>query len=304
MGLDRRVFLTAATVVSAAFLVPGAFAQKEGPQRVHAVLRVDGDQSISANDVQIRVGGKIVALRSLQPVVQGRVPVELVIALDEGLRDFGNNLDSVKKFVGSLPPNVSVGVGYMRNGRIAVQGGLSNNREVVERSVRLPMGNAGMSGSPYFCVSDIAKNWPSNAHAARFVLLVTNGIDPYNGRPSPMNQNSPYVDTAIADAQRAGITVYSIFWGSRGGGMGYGSFSGSNYLTDLSESTGGELLSPGTLNPPSIDAFLDRFQKALERSYLVTFDALGHGNHLQSLKANSNVHGVKVHAAREIHVGN
>lgn len=303
MHLDRKSFIVAATVTTAAFLVPVLPAQVEGPQRSHAMVRVEGNQSISANDIQVKVDGREVAVRSLRSVAQDKIPVQLVIAVDEGLRDFGNNLDSLKSFVRSLPPNVSVGVGYMRNGRIAVQGGLTNNHEMVERSVRLPMGSVGMSGSPYFCISDIAKHWPSNERGARFVLMITNGIDPYNGRPTPVNQNSPYVDTAIEDAQRAGVTVYSIFWGMRGGGIGYGSFSGSSYLTDLSESTGGELLSPGTLNPPSIDAFLDRFHKALDRSYLATFDAPSSGKGLQSLKVSSKVHGVKVHAARQIFTG-
>ncbi len=35
--------------------------------------------------------------------------------------------------------------------------------------------------------------------------MLTNGVDPYNGSVSPLNQDSPYVQTAINDAQRAGI---------------------------------------------------------------------------------------------------
>ena len=87
-----------------------------------------------------------------------------------------------------------------------------------------------MSASPYFCLSEFAKNWPgtpvearrnpealdamgpaaAGTRKARFVLMITNGVDPYNGSTSILNQDSPYVATAVRDAQRAGAAVYSI----------------------------------------------------------------------------------------------
>jgi len=294
----------AAACVSA--VLPFASAQVEGPQRSHVVVRVQSDHPITANDLRVNAEGKNVSVTSVRPIVEDRVPVELVVALDDGLRDFGNNLSSIRSFVASLPPNVSVAVGYMRNGRVMMNGGFHSSRDAAEHEIRIPIGSAGAAGSPYFCISDISKNWPSNKRALRFVLMVTNGIDPYNGRPTPMNQDSPYVDTATTDAQRGGVTVYSIFWSSRagGGGFGYGGFSGESYLSDLSESTGGELLSAGTMNPPSIDPYLDRFNQALRRSYLVTFDAPARGNKLSSLKITTNARGVKLHAPRQFRAGN
>src|ERR1019366_7389880 len=46
--------------------------------------------------------------------------------------------------------------------------------------------------------------WSPSTHKARFILMLTNGVDPYNGSTSIMNQGSAYVDNAIADAQRRG----------------------------------------------------------------------------------------------------
>ena len=306
MSFNRRSFLVFASAVCIPTLLPCAWAQVEGPQRSHVVVRVQGDRALAANDIRVNVEGKNVPVTSVRAIVEEHVPVELVVALDDGLRGFGNNLDSIKRFVGSLPPNVSVAVGYMRNGRIMMSGGFHSSRDAAEHEIRLPIGSAGAAGSPYFCISDISKHWPSDKRATRFVLMVTNGIDPYNGRPTPMNQDSPYVDTAINDAQRGGVTVYSIFWSSRagGGGFGYGGFSGESYLSDLSESTGGDVLSAGTMNPPSIDSYLDRFNKALQRSYLLTFDAPTRGKNLSSLKITTNARGVKLHAPRQLRVGN
>ncbi|MBS1815986.1 MAG: hypothetical protein JSS87_14025 [Acidobacteria bacterium] len=305
MGFNRRSLMVFAATACVTVLLPFAPAQIEGPQRSHVVVRVQGDHPITTNDLHLNVEGKTLPVTSVRPLVEDHVPVELVVALDDGLRNFGNNLDSIKRFVASLPPNVSIAVGYMRNGRVMLNGGFHSSRDAAEHEIRLPMGSAGAAGSPYFCISDISKHWPSNKRAVRFVLMVTNGIDPYNGRPTPMNQDSPYVDTATTDAQRGGVTVYSIFWSSRaGGGFGYGGFSGESYLSDLSESTGGELLSAGTMNPPSIDSYLDRFNKALQRSYFVTFDAPTRGKNLSSLKVTTNARGVKLHAPREFHAGN
>lgn len=273
---------------------------REGLQRTHVVVRVEGRENLQAGNLQVKVDGKAAPVSFVQPIAQSRVPVEVVIAVDDGLRNFGNNLESLKKLVNDLPPNASVAVGYMRNGQVMLNGGFVS-REVAERSVRLPMGSPGASGSPYFTVSDIAKRWPSQRPAARFLLMVTNGIDPYNGRPTPMNQNSPYVDEAVSDAQKAGVAVYSIFWTGAFSSGGFASFSGQSYLTELSDSTGGDLLSGGISSAPTIDAYVEKFLRDIERSYIVGLDAPVN-RRLVSLKVEA--HGVKVRAPKMIRVGN
>ena len=65
---------------------------------------------------------------------------------------------------------------------------------------------------------------------ARFIMVLTNGVDPYNGSISVMNQDSPYVDTAIHDAQRAGVAVYAIYFGDAGIRGGAADNSGQDYL--------------------------------------------------------------------------
>src|SRR5260370_9587248 len=142
------------------------------------------------------------------------------------------------------------------------------------------MGLRGASASPYFCLSDFVKNWPSNAetqsgpqsqqptHKARIVLMITNGVDPYNGSTSITNQDSPYVAAAVTDAQRAGVPVYSIYYGDVGFRGGRGSFSGQTYLLQVAQGTGGAAYYQDTGSPTSLLPFLKQLQHALPETHL------------------------------------
>lgn len=292
--------LFAITAGTTGFAQRSSRSPAEGPQPMRVIVRAEGSKNLGREDLQVKVAGKPVQVNFVRPLAQERMPVEVVIALDEGMRNFGNNLSSIKHLVESLPPNASVIVGYMRNGQVVMNGGFTNQREVAERAIRLPQGTPGANGSPYFTVTDLAKRWPSQQRAARFLLMVTNGVDPYNGRPTPMNQSSPYVDEAISAAQRAGITVYTIFWGNNAFNTGYAGFSGQSYLTELSEATGGELLSGGISGASVIDPYVDKFVRDLERSYVIGFDAPAKRDLVQ-LKVQS--HGAKVKFPNLINAG-
>ena len=81
-------------------------------------------------------------------------------------------------------------------------------------------------------ISDLLKKWPA-AGARREVLLITSGIDPW----SPPDPQNPYLQKAIADAQRGGVLVHSIYY-AEGGHFGH-SYSrvnwGQNYLSELGD---------------------------------------------------------------------
>jgi hypothetical protein len=85
-----------------------------------------------------------------------------------------------------------------------------------------------------------------------------------------MNQNSPYVDAAVQDAQREGTPIYSIYFTDAGYGR-RGGFSGQNYLSEIADGTGGVSLYNGTGNPVSLAPYLAQFQDAVMNSYVATF---------------------------------
>jgi hypothetical protein len=246
--------------------------------------------------VKVEINGRSTPLTGLTRIRPSSA--QIAILIDDGLRSsFGTQLDDMKKFIAALPPGAQVLVGYMRNGAVVSQDGFTADHAVAAAAVRMPFSSPGVSASPYFCLSDIAKKWPSNASGPRFVLMLTNGIDPYNGSTSIMNQDSPYVQSAQEDAQRAGIAVYAIAYTEAGMRGGRGSFSGQSYLQQVADATGGRSFYQGIGNPVSLSPFLDEFRSAIAESYTAVFMAnAANSNRLARLKITTSQPKVKLHA--------
>jgi hypothetical protein len=191
----------------------------------------------------------------------------------------------------------------MQNGTVR-SAGFSANHEELASQLRIPLSIGGAASSPYFSLSEFVKQWPSNKVGPRIVLLITNGVDPYNGRPSVMNQDSPYVQTAQEDAQRAGVAVYSIYYPDAG--MRGGSFSGQSYLAQIGEATGGQSFYMGSIPPVSFKPYLEQFRKAILDSYAVTFKASAtreKRDTLTPIKLTTTQQGVKIIAPQSVHPG-
>ena len=141
--------------------------------------------------------------------------MELVLLIDGGARtSLGTQFNEVETFVKEMPPNTRMAIAYMDNGRAAFSSQLSSNAADVLKGLHLSAGFPGSNASPYFCLSDLAKNWPSHDRTARrAVLMITDGVDNYERRYDP---DDPYVDAAINDSVRAGMIVYSIYWKDMG----------------------------------------------------------------------------------------
>ncbi|HWW97939.1 MAG TPA: hypothetical protein VNY74_09580 [Edaphobacter sp.] len=303
-----------------ALALPGitALAQQEGSTPTQALVAFDSKSPVSptAKDVTLKVDNRNTALLNLAPIPPNGAQVALLI--DDGLRtSIGSELNNLKAFLTSLPQGTEVFVGFMQNGRVVSANdmtGFTTNRAAAAQSLRLPLGLPGASASPYFCLSDFVKNWPSNAenqsglssqqptHKARIVLMITNGVDPYNGSTSITNQDSPYVASAIADAQRAGVPVYSIYYSDAGFRRNRGSFSGQSYLLQVAQETGGETYYQGTGSPVSLVPFLKQFQNALAETYVATFPVEGNKK-MVSLKLSTTLPKTKINAPQEVRPG-
>jgi hypothetical protein len=303
-----------------ALALPGitAFAQQEGSTPTQALVAFDSKAPVTptAKDVTLKVDNRAANLLNLAQVPPNGAQVALLI--DDGLRtSIGGELNNLRSFITSLPQGTEVFVGFMQNGRVAPANnmpGFTADRAAAAQSLRLPMGLPGASASPYFCLSDFVKNWPSNAenqsgprsqqptHKARIVLMITNGVDPYNGSTSILNQDSPYVASAVTDAQRAGVPVYSIYYGDAGFRRGRGSFSGQSYLLQVAQGTGGTAYYQGTGNPVSLIPFLKQFQNALAETYVATFP-VDANKKMVSLKLSTDLPKTKVNAPQQVRPG-
>jgi hypothetical protein len=307
LTLQRSIVISTIFAGLAIASVP-AFAQEvptEGPVPTTALINLEAKKGVTPDPTMLRlqVNRKDSPITTVSPVLPASAQVAILI--DDGLRtSFANQVDDFAKFINQLPAGTKVLVGYMQNGTVRAAGGFSSNHEEVASQLRLPFSSAGINASPYFCLSEFVKHWPSNEPGSRFVLMVTNGIDPYNGRPSVLNQDSPYVQTAQEDAQRAGVAVYSIYYG--GAGMRGGLLSGQNYLQQVAEATGGQSFYQGTITPPSLAPYLDEFSKAIAESYSLNFmvsNVHEKKDTLTQIKVTTSQKGVKVHAPENVRPG-
>jgi hypothetical protein len=277
----KRHLTSALLLVSAFALGLAAHAQVEGPVPTQALVAVDTNSTapITAESLKVTVNDHpqpLTAWTRLQPA-----NAQVALLIDGGLRQsFGREIDNLGNFVRTLSPGVEVLVGYMQYGHVATAQNFTADHELAASTLRLPEGMAEMSASPYICISDFVKNWPgpAAAHKARFILTITNGVDPYNGSTSIMNQGSPYVDDAIKQAQRAGVAVYAIYFADAGIVGGMADNSGQNYLSQMTHATGGISYWEGVGNPVSTRPFLQQFQHSIAESYIATFNAPAMGN--------------------------
>ncbi len=320
--MNRKLITATLATLLAAGAPLAAHAQEEGPIPTQVLVSVDSKSAFTPTpaDITAEVNGKPTPVTQLAPVPASDVQVAVLI--DDGLRSsFGIQLQDVKQWILQLRPGTQVLVGYMQNGRVVAQQGFTTNYAAAAAQVRLPMGIAGANGSPYFSLSAFVKQWPGGAEPsspnqpaaarpapnqsrARFVLMITNGVDLYNGSVSPLNQDSPYVSTAADDAQRAGVPVYSIYFGDRAVRGRFASFSGQSYLAQVADATGGQAFYQGTFNPVSLAPFLKQFDQAIASTYVATFNAVAHKKDtLVRLKLSANQKGVKLHAPSTIHPG-
>ncbi len=252
---SKALPVLAAGFVMTALPIFGQGVPMEGPVPTTALITVQSKSGAPLDPaaLMLQVDGKDTPILSVKPVPPPAA--QIAILIDEGLRfTFGNQLDDFATFINALPPGAKVLVGYMQNGIVRGMNTFTANHQEAASQLRITTSVAGVNGSPYFTLSEFVKHWPSNEPGARFVLLITNGVDPYNGRPSVMNQNSPYVETAQEDAQRAGVAVYSIYYPQSFPRGARGSFSGQSYLAQVGEATGGQSFNMGDDHATFADA--------------------------------------------------
>jgi hypothetical protein len=265
-------------IAGALLLSASAFSQSMG--RGRAVVTILSKQhgespaSVSQQAVSIKVNGKESTVTSWTPLRGPEARLELVILIDSSARNsLGSQFSEIEHFVNGLLPNTKAAIAYMTNGRAVFAGPLSADHAAVLRALHLPGGSPGSSASSYFCLSDLAKNWPSGDHGARReVVMVTDGVDNYERRFDP---EDPYVQAAIDDSVRARLVVYSIYWLNQGlaNRTMYANNTGQSLLNEVTEATGGKNLWNGIGNPVSLQPFFDELARCLGNQYELGFSA-------------------------------
>lgn len=295
-------------VAAALFLTATAFAQRgEGAEQGQAVVTVlpaqaESSVAVTATDLAVKVDGKQATVTGWTPLKNH--PVELVLLIDGAARSsLGTQFSSITNFVNEIPANMKMAIAYMENGNPVFTEPLSSNPAVVLKALRMPAGPPGISASPYFSLSNLAKNWPSHDRSARReVVMITDGVDPYYVQYNP---EDPYVLNAIHDSVRASLVVYSIYWRNEGrlGSSGYGAVTGQNLMNEVTQATGGYSFWQGFGNPVDFEPYFKDLRHRLDGQYHLSFTAPLHGKAgLERLEMHLNVRSAKVDAPQQVYM--
>ncbi len=238
--------------------------------------RKDKVQPLNSQDVLVREGKSRRPLVDFTPAGGANSDLDLAILIDDSLdTTFDTQLNALRQFVQNLPSRVRVAIVYGELGTASVLQNLTTNHALAAKALRLPLGRVNEQSSIYFSVMDLMKSWParSRRHA---VLLFSDGIDLFNGIMDSEPGINPDLQDAIDAAQRAGVTIYTIY-ANTAGFTRQNMFlvnNGQSCLGLLALSTGGEAYQEGFNTPVDLTPFLKQMLVRLNNQYLVSFRAL------------------------------
>ena len=262
--------------------------------------------ALSQQELSLTVNGKNANITQLSPANGRNGALELVVMLDSGATtSLSNQMPEISSFVNSLPSDARVSVAWMENGVAKLTGPLTTDHQAALKGLHIPSGFVGQDASAYFCLSDLARHWPSSdPNARREVVMISDGVDNYN---RSYDLNDPYVQAAINDSVRAGLVVYTFYWKNKGAfdSTWYANNLGQNLLNEVTQATGGVSYWQGMGDPVSFQPYFQDLNKRLGNQYEVGFVApLANKPQVVGMKLKAEgVSGAKVDAPQEVFVG-
>ncbi|MBV9780641.1 MAG: hypothetical protein JOY62_11785 [Acidobacteriaceae bacterium] len=229
--------------------------------------------SIEQEDIAVREGNDKRPVTALMPLEGQHADMQLLLLLeDSAASSMNTEIDTLKQFVNSLPSTTEVAVGYMRNGLTGFTSNFTADHAAAANSIRVVMGPGGADISPYDSLSDAIKKWPEKRAERREIIMISSGIEGLGGG---YTSDNPYVNKGIEDAQKAGVIVYTIYTPAAGhyGHSFWLTNWGQNFLSQLSEETGGESYFLGFGPVVSFQPYLNEILERQRHQFLLTFTA-------------------------------
>ncbi len=195
--------------------------------------------------------------------------LELFVLIDGAADyDLGQKLEELKRFIAARSEDTAVGVGYIHDGTLRITQSPTTDHVLAAAALHPPAGSR--TANPYRALSDLISMWPGEQKSPvrREVIFVTSGMDDAAG-DSVVCVNA---ETAIHDAERAGIIVFTLYnpianWaGNPWSKVNDGVIS----LAHVSYETGGEAYFVGHEPSQSFAPYLDDIAEHLTHQYLVT----------------------------------
>ncbi len=228
---------------------------------------------IEQQDLTVSEGNDKRPITGFVPLQGDRSRMQLLLLLDDSAgSSIDTEIQTLKQFVTSLPSSTEVAIGYMRNGMTQLTQNFTADHAAAANAVRVVLGPGGADVSPYDSLSDAIKRWPQDRAERREVIMISSGIEGLGGG---YTSDNPYVNKGIQDAQRAGVIVYTIYTPAAGHyGHSFWRINwGQNFLSQLSDETGGESYFIGFGSPVSFQPFLEQIRDKQSHQFLLTFTA-------------------------------
>ena len=231
---------------------------------------------VEVQDLTVSQGKDKRPVTNFIPAGQNGRGMQLLLMIDDSAGfSFGTEINTLKQFVNSLPATIEIAIAYMRNGTNQMAADFTRDHASAANSIRLTLGAGGADVSPYDSLSDAIKRWPdrdTERAERKEIIMISSGLESLGGGFTPDN---PYVNRGIEDAQKAGIVVYTIYNPSAGhdGHSFWRSNWGQNFLSQLSDETGGESYMIGFGAPVSFQPFLQQIMEQIQHQYILTFEA-------------------------------
>jgi hypothetical protein len=222
---------------------------------------------VAKEDVNVYTGKTRLDVTGWVPVSGEKAGLQLAILIDDAVdQNLGNQFKDLTNFINSQPKDTAVGLYYAQYGTVETEADFSTDHAAVARKLRLPMGRgAAASPSIYLSLSSLISKWPSTRDR-REVLIIASGTDLLE--PGIVD---PYFDSALADAQKAGVLVHSIYAGGGRLGRSFRGLISQGNLGRLTSESGGEAFFEGFSTPVAFSPYLNRLNMILRNQYLLTF---------------------------------
>ena len=217
-----------------------------------------------------------------------------VLIQDDLVSRVNNELNTLKEFIRRMPDGSRVMTAYVTSGTLQVSQDFTTDRERAAASLRIVRSNeSGSPYNPYVEVVEALRRFDTPPVGRRLILLISDGLDTSHGFRGASPMHSPDLDRAIAEAQRRGVSVFSIYAPTVGlarvRGMEVNFGQGS--LIRLADETGGEAFMSGT-DFVTFDPYFKEFNDVLGLQWLVTYRSSGIGRSFRSVEITTeqNVH--------------
>jgi VWFA-related protein len=212
-------------------------------------------------------------------------PINLAVVVQDNLDwRINSEIKILQDFIRNLPEDSRLMTAYLTIGGAIVTQELTTNRNQSAETLRVLRNTSFPPNfSPYDGVETVLQHFDNKTTGRKMVLVISDGLDMSLG----YNWASPYfsvsLNKAIKEAQRTGISVFTIYAPSEDR-KPYGRF-GVNYgqgsLIRLADETGGESYISFVTN---FSPFFEEFKETLARQWLITYRSSTVGNQFRRIE--------------------